>query len=163
MLTLFATRLTVTMMSRITLNLKRSVGKLNDTNVRAELPSIFTKRSERINTNHDIKIVAPGFNNGNATINDFDEYDEDFGRSRGEIVPMPVISVVNPKTKSEVSTSKDKFDEEVASWNGGWDPLENPPRRYSRGMPLGDPIREVESGENVRFQAGIKLDPDDVS
>ena len=44
-------------MSRITLNLKKSVGKLNT--VQPELPSIFTRGS--LSVKPDLKIVTPGF------------------------------------------------------------------------------------------------------
>ncbi|KAF8904058.1 hypothetical protein CPB84DRAFT_1773281 [Gymnopilus junonius] len=149
--------LTVTMMSRITLNLKRSVKKLNDTTVvRAELPSIFTQRSERIHANRDIKIITPGFNDGYREDEDEDELEM---RSR-ENLPMPIITVVNPGGKRDVLTSRDKFDEEVASWGDVWGPLNNHTPMHIGIM---DPIQEVESGDHVRFQAGIRLDPKDVS
>ncbi|RXW21497.1 hypothetical protein EST38_g4361 [Candolleomyces aberdarensis] len=53
--------LTVAMMSRITINLKKSVKKLNDTRVKAELPSMFTQNTQ-FQVGSNVKIVAPGFN-----------------------------------------------------------------------------------------------------
>ncbi|KAJ3515784.1 hypothetical protein NLJ89_g1548 [Agrocybe chaxingu] len=72
--------LTVAMMSRITLNLKKSVRKLNDTGVKAQLPSLFTQRSQ-LSVNPDIKIVAPGFNQQTATTQTLD-VDNEFPMSR---------------------------------------------------------------------------------
>lgn len=54
--------ITVTMMSRITLNLKKSVHKVHDPHIRPELPSLFTQQS-RLHPNSNIKIVTPGFDN----------------------------------------------------------------------------------------------------
>ncbi|EDR13649.1 uncharacterized protein LACBIDRAFT_292466 [Laccaria bicolor S238N-H82] len=54
--------ITVTMMSRITLNLKKSAHKVHDTGIRPELPSLFTQQS-RLHANSNIKIVTPGFDN----------------------------------------------------------------------------------------------------
>jgi len=62
--------LTVTMMSRITLNLKKSVNKLKDTVVRPQLPSMFTQNSQ-MNVDPGIKIVAPGFNQA-STVDSID-------------------------------------------------------------------------------------------
>jgi len=53
------------MMSRITLNLKKSVGRLNE--VQPELPSMFTQGSRSINP--DLKIVTPGFNSQRSRSN----------------------------------------------------------------------------------------------
>lgn len=56
------TSLTVTMMSRITINLKSSVHKMkNNAIIRPDLPSVFTQQTH-MNIASNIKIVAPGFN-----------------------------------------------------------------------------------------------------
>ena len=52
-------------MSRITLNLKKSVGRLNT--VQAEMPSMFTQGSRSVNP--DLKIVTPGFNSQRSRAN----------------------------------------------------------------------------------------------
>ncbi|KDR82415.1 hypothetical protein GALMADRAFT_237714 [Galerina marginata CBS 339.88] len=128
--------LTVAMMSRITLNLKKSVSKLNDTAVRAEMPSMFTQRSQ-IYTSQPLKIVTPGFNDL-----DLDDDDREF----------PVISIASPRTANGTSTTN--LESEVSSsWGNTWSSDPN----------YHDPIEEVESGENVRFQARITLDRSDLS
>jgi len=68
------------MMSRITLNLKKSVRKVKDTVVRPELPSMFTQRSQ-LDVTPGIKIVAPGFNQ-TSTVDSID-----FG------VPVPMSNL----------------------------------------------------------------------
>ncbi|KAF9533193.1 hypothetical protein CPB83DRAFT_536235 [Crepidotus variabilis] len=54
--------LTVAMMSRITINLRQSVYKMNGSGVRPELPSMFTQVSN-MNISTNINIVTPGFHN----------------------------------------------------------------------------------------------------
>jgi hypothetical protein len=49
------------MMSRITINLKKSVNKAKDISIRPELPSIFTQKST-MEPEPGIQIVTPGFN-----------------------------------------------------------------------------------------------------
>ncbi|KDR82416.1 hypothetical protein GALMADRAFT_220416 [Galerina marginata CBS 339.88] len=122
--------LTVTMMSRITLNLRKSVSE-HDTAVRAEMPSMFTQRSQ-VYTNHPIKIVGPGFN-------DFDLNEDER--------QFPMISIANPRKNNTTSTTN--LDSEVSStWGNTWSAHPN----------YHDPIQEIESGENVRFQARTTLD-----
>ncbi|KAH6912858.1 hypothetical protein BKA70DRAFT_1422412 [Coprinopsis sp. MPI-PUGE-AT-0042] len=55
--------LTVAMMSRITINLKKSVNKAKDISVRPELPSMFTQKST-MEPEPGMQIVTPGFNSG---------------------------------------------------------------------------------------------------
>jgi hypothetical protein len=64
--------LTVAMMSRITINLKQSVHKMNDTTVRPNLPSMFTQQSQ-MNVSTNINIVAPGFNQRKSPDDDEEE------------------------------------------------------------------------------------------
>ncbi|TFK24399.1 hypothetical protein FA15DRAFT_669631 [Coprinopsis marcescibilis] len=53
--------LTVAMMSRITINLKKSVHKVSDSQVKPEMPSLFTQKTH-MEVDPALKIVAPGFN-----------------------------------------------------------------------------------------------------
>ena len=53
--------LTVAMMSRITINLKKSVNKAKEISIRPELPSIFTQKST-MEPEPGVQIVTPGFN-----------------------------------------------------------------------------------------------------
>lgn len=55
--------LTVAMMSRITINLKKSVNKAKEISIRPELPSIFTQKST-MEPEPGVQIVTPGFNSG---------------------------------------------------------------------------------------------------
>ena len=65
-------------MSRITLNLKKSVGRLND--VQPELPSMFTRGSLSVKPN--LKIVTPGFNSQRGRAN---------SKSGGEFAMISVV------------------------------------------------------------------------
>jgi len=89
--------ITVTMMSRITLNLKKSVHKVHDThNIRPELPSVFTQQS-RLHANSNIKIVTPGFDNQRGAGPTFgtDSVDTTFlgGGDGDEDVAFPMVRV----------------------------------------------------------------------
>lgn len=97
-LTIPLIRITVTMMSRITLNLKKSVHKVHDDHIRPELPSLFTQQS-RLHANSNIKIVTPGFDNqrGAGPIFSTDSVDTTFlgsGDGDGDVA-FPMVGVPN--------------------------------------------------------------------
>ncbi|KAF6756013.1 hypothetical protein DFP72DRAFT_990020 [Ephemerocybe angulata] len=73
-------QLTVAMMSRITINLKKSARKINGTQIRPEMPSNFTQKSQLdVVPDIDIRIAAPGFVNYGT-------------QSEGEFLPMERIA-----------------------------------------------------------------------
>ena len=87
------------MMSRITLNLKKSVHKVHDTGIRPELPSLFTQQS-RLHANSNIKIVTPGFDSQRGVGPTFagkDSVDTTFlgGGDGDEDVAFPMVKVPN--------------------------------------------------------------------
>ncbi|KAF5340670.1 hypothetical protein D9611_007450 [Ephemerocybe angulata] len=76
--------LTVAMMSRITINLKKSAKKINGTQIRPEMPSNFTQKSQLdVVPDIDIRIAAPRFANYGT-------------QSEGEFLPMERISRRDP-------------------------------------------------------------------
>jgi len=84
-------------MSRITLNLKKSVGRAHD--VQPELPSMFTQGN--LNVNPDLKIVTPGFTSQRGRAN---------SKPGGEFA---MISVAPPLAGKEnwVEEESDSWDE----------------------------------------------------
>lgn len=88
--------LTVAMMSRITLNLKKSVGRVND--VQAELPSMFTQGS--LHVNPDLKVSTPGFTSQR-------------GRSNSKSIGGDFAMKSVPPT----SQGKENWEEEESDWD----------------------------------------------
>lgn len=84
------------MMSRITLNLKKSVGRAAQ-DVQAELPSMFTQGSHNVNSN--LKVVTPGFNSQRS---------RSYSKSGGEFA---MINVAPPAPK------KPNWEDEEDMWD----------------------------------------------
>ena len=89
-------RLTVAMMSRITINLKKSVHKVNDTRIKAELPSMFTQHTQ-FQVGSNVNIVAPGFNQRTQT-------DTIIPTGRVPPVEFPMVDMGERKTSSTSSS-----------------------------------------------------------
>ncbi|KAF8158500.1 hypothetical protein B0H34DRAFT_846735 [Crassisporium funariophilum] len=105
----------VAMMSRITLNLKKSVHKVNDSQIRPEMPSMFTQRSHLTVQGHsDIMIATPGGEIKSQT--------DSLQSERG----YPMIKVksgrVQVSTRGQLSTisqESDSFARESATYGSG--------------------------------------------
>ncbi|KAG2010290.1 hypothetical protein CC2G_013127 [Coprinopsis cinerea AmutBmut pab1-1] len=94
------------MMSRITINLKKSVHKVNDTEVRPEMPSMFTQKT-RLEVSGDVHIVAPGFNQPGRsrskphchTDTIQSSWEGDVEDEEGHTGSFPMIRIQNPNSR----------------------------------------------------------------
>src|SRR3982751_5345230 len=97
------------MMSRITLNMKKSVHKMNRLGMKAELPSMFTQRSH-LTVQDNLKIMAPGFGERTTGL-DISTFGDDIlgSVSQNDVFEMPTIKVPQKPRESEFVQAAGSF------------------------------------------------------
>ncbi|KAG2010294.1 hypothetical protein CC2G_013131 [Coprinopsis cinerea AmutBmut pab1-1] len=97
-------RLTVAMMSRITINLKKSAHKVHDSSVRPEMPTMFGQKS-RSETNSGIHVVAPRFSRpARFNLKSHTDSAWEIDETEGQPGSFPMIRLQNPTPKSNLNT-----------------------------------------------------------